>query len=41
VREPDPARGGQPQLADVIVAIKQLQTQLERVTTTLAQPRAE
>lgn len=41
VREPDSARGGQAQLADVIVAIKQLQTQLERVTTTLAQPRAE
>ncbi|KAJ5148234.1 hypothetical protein N7526_001586 [Penicillium atrosanguineum] len=41
VREPDSARGGQAQLADVIDAIEQLRAQVERVSRTAAQHRAE
>jgi hypothetical protein len=40
-REPDSARGGQAQLVDVIDTIEQLRVQVERVATTLAQPRAD
>ncbi|KAJ5128022.1 hypothetical protein N7448_008801 [Penicillium atrosanguineum] len=41
VREPDSARGGQAQLADVIDVIEQLRAQVERVSRTAAQHRAE